>query len=86
MAVALSPPPHKTPVTGPNGLLSQPWAAWFRDTFNRLGGSIAPDVKQLNQLLDETATQFEMQQAQLADLQTSFTNLSGSGLNNGPVL
>lgn len=33
------PVPYKTPLTGPDGLLTVPWQAWFRQLFAQVGGN-----------------------------------------------
>jgi hypothetical protein len=42
--MALSPVPQRTPVIGPNGLLTAPWAAFFRDLYQRVGGATGTDA------------------------------------------
>lgn len=35
----LPPVPYKTPLNGPQGLITTPWSTWFRQLFNRVGGN-----------------------------------------------
>ena len=42
--MALNPPPYKSPMFDRSGLVTQVWAAWFRDLFDRTGGSGAAET------------------------------------------
>lgn len=95
----IPPLPYKIPVLTPNGLLSDPWAKWFRQIFTRVGGSVAPSNSELA----------DGQTAQLANVLSHVTELESllathtitinsnvariialeaetSGLNQGPNL
>lgn len=37
----IPPIPYMTPMTNEKGLATQPWAAWFRQLFNKIGGNTA---------------------------------------------
>lgn len=41
---SLPPAPYSAPMLLPNGTLSVPWTVWFRQLFNRLGGSTGSPV------------------------------------------
>lgn len=65
------PTPFKTPlIDEKTGLLTNPWTAWFREMFERVGGSSAPSSNLL---------------ALIENLQTDVDALDG-GLNQGPNL
>lgn len=40
----LPPVPYKTPPVGQDGMLTQPWMAWFRQLFVRVGQNSAPSI------------------------------------------
>lgn len=43
----LPPVPYKTPPVGQDGMLTQPWMAWFRQLFTRVGQNSAPSNSSL---------------------------------------
>lgn len=47
MAVTLPPVPLRSAVTDSRGLMSSPWSQWIRTAFERMGGTIAPSVSDL---------------------------------------
>lgn len=54
--------PYKSPVINKEGYLTAPWAGWFRDLFNRVGGTLALTNVQLEELQssDLTAVQADI--------------------------
>lgn len=44
MANLVSPPPIQEPIFDRNGRPTAVWAAWFRDMYKRVGGSVAPET------------------------------------------
>lgn len=62
----IPPQPLKSPVIDKGGLMTKPWADWFRQIFNTVGGGSAPSSTSLN--------------AQLATLQAEITALQGLGV------
>lgn len=38
----IPPPPFKAPLYDQSGIVSQVWAAWFREMYERAGGALAP--------------------------------------------
>ncbi len=47
MSVTVPPVPYKTPMTDSSGRLSNMWSKWFREVFERIGGTIAPSNSDL---------------------------------------
>lgn len=86
---SLPPPPIKETVIAQNGRLTIPWTNWFINTFDRIGGSIAPSNSELGTQISD----FLSLSSQVAALQTTVNNhtaqiaaLNGDGLGQGPVL
>lgn len=75
---SLPPLPYKVPPISPTGYLSDTWAKWFQDMFNRIGGTSSLSNAELEAavLALQTLT---------ASHTTSITILNGE-LDHGPTL
>lgn len=40
MSITIPPVPYNTPISGPSGLLTVPWIAWYRQLFLSIGGNL----------------------------------------------
>ncbi len=54
MAEVVPPIPYKTPVTNNSGMITEPWSKWFRQVFQRIGGTVALSNTELTENLDLT--------------------------------
>lgn len=99
MAAKVPPIPYKVQVLDRSGYLSSPWADWFREMFNRIGGNIALSNVELATLqtedlaaLEATVTALQTLvssiQATVSGHTTSIANLETSvnDLSQGPNL
>lgn len=72
--------PYKVPVTDSSGLISAPWSKWFRQLYDRVGGTIAPSNSQLSggSLIDLSTleTQVTHLQSQVAALQVNINDIN----------
>jgi hypothetical protein len=78
---AIPPIPYKSPFLSPDGSLAQPWAKWFRDVFQRVGGSDALSNVELNAAVTAAV-------ASIATLSSTTSSLTSQidGLNQGQNL
>lgn len=69
----LPPVPIQSPMILDTGIASQPWAAWFRQIFNRVGGHQAlTNVELESEFTTPNATQFT-----IANNRSTFTDITG---------
>jgi hypothetical protein len=89
MANTVSPPPYSEPLLDANGFLNPAWAKWYRDTYTRIGGSIASTNKELAAAVDLTAINAAIASlnATTANHGTRLTDLeNGNSLTKGRQL
>lgn len=80
--MALSPVPQRVPVLGPNGLLTPPWAAFFRDLYDRVGGATGTDAATVaSNLSDHVADTVDAHDAS-AISNVSAGNLAATNVQN----
>lgn len=88
--VEIPPIPYHTPMVGPNGLITNPWVAWFRQMFNRIGGNNASlldnPMDNIGQMIYGGASGIPTQlAADLSDTRKFLRQLSVGGLGTAPV-
>ena len=84
---ALPPVPYKVAVVNSSGMLSVPWANFFRQLWNRAGGGEALSNTDLEDLqtvsFDSIQAEVDALQATVASLQSTVSDLSStSGLDS----
>lgn len=95
---AVPEPPLKVPMTDKNNLMSPTWSGWFRDLYQRIGGTLAfsnvqleselfSDVDSLETRVDALEVNDTAQDASISSLLSSVTTLQEQvdGLLKAPV-
>ncbi len=83
MANPLPPVPFQSPIIKENGFLSQRWDGWFRKAFEKIGGSVALTLPEIEAQLSAVQSQADSLQAQLNNLSI---DENYTELNQGTVL
>jgi len=73
MAAILPPIPYKTPLLDRNGYLNEAWSRWFRDMFERIGGTRALSNTELENLQSDNLEDVEADILALQSLTSSHT-------------
>lgn len=60
------PPPIRTAMVDPNGMIAAPWLQWFRTLYERSGGAIAPTNNDLGEDMPEDAGTEEIRASMFA--------------------
>lgn len=68
MSSTVPPVPSKTPLTTSNGLLTDAWAMWFRQAFQRLGGGVASSNADIDAEIVTLSSQISALQSNINDL------------------
>lgn len=85
MAKSVLPPtPFQAPIIRENGFLNQRWVGFFREAFDKIGGSAGLTIVELNEMAEELSDKIDVLSAQVAALNSSLSG--GNELNQGPVL
>lgn len=89
MAITLPPLPLKSVVINERGILTPLWATWFRELFQRIGGTTALSNIELEEQIDTSSLNIQIQQLKddVSILQAELANMSSnfSDLGQGPV-
>lgn len=90
MAEIVPPLPYKTPMVDQRGIVSEPWSKWFRQLFQRIGGTEAPSNSELGEVLDLSGINADIAALEIttAGHTTSINTLNAAvdGLNQGRQL
>lgn len=57
MSITLPPVPYKSSLVDKTGFLTPAWSGWFRDVFQRIGGTVAPSNNEIAELQATTTSQ-----------------------------
>jgi hypothetical protein len=91
----LPPVPYKSPLASRTGLLNTVWEKWFRELFERLGGSEGATITDLSSDVDELQSLTDSHEASINALSTTSESHTSrisdleelvDGLLQGPVL
>jgi hypothetical protein len=79
-------PPYKVAGVDRQGYFTPAWMAFFRQAFNRMGGSVALSNTELAGGVSTSIASINAQIVQLQDDVQSLQDLTGDGLSKGPNL